>query len=242
MAVVRWRDAALVVASLLMAALFARLGVWQLRRLGERRERNALAAARLTGPPLSWSALPRDSARAHYLRVRVSGTYDFAHQIVLVARTRDGAPGVQLVTPVHPDSGVGGDTAVLVDRGWVYSPDGASIDQPHWGEPERVVATGYVQEFFPGSGPAAATPEHPDRFRWLDPATAARQAGYPLFNSYVVLEGESPLGPTRAPMRVPTPVLDDGPHVSYAIQWFSFAAIALIGPILVLYVMPRRRG
>jgi surfeit locus 1 family protein len=225
-----------------MAALFVRLGVWQLHRLSERRARNALVAARLAGSPIPWAALPRDSATAHYLRVRLSGTYDFDHQIVIVDRTRDGAPGVQLVTPLRPDSGLGGDTVVLVDRGWVYSPDGASIDQTQWVEPERVAATGYVQEFSPGRGPAVTRAEHPDRFRWLDPDAAAQRGGHPIFNSYVVLESESQPRAPGVPVRLPAPALDDGPHANYAIQWFSFAAIALIGPALALYVIPRSRS
>jgi cytochrome oxidase assembly protein ShyY1 len=39
------------------------------------------------------------------------------------------------------------------------------------------------------------------------------------------------------PARVAPPALDDGPHLSYAIQWFSFAAIALVGSYVVV-----RRG
>jgi surfeit locus 1 family protein len=235
----RWRNAAFVVASLGLAALFARLGVWQLDRLTERRTHNALVSSRLTGAPVPLSDVPRDSARSHYLRVRLSGRYDFTRQILFVDRIRDGAPGVQIVTPLHPDSGMGGDTAVLVDRGWVYSPDGASIDESRWNEPEHVVATGYVQGFSPGRGPAVTAPDHPERFRWLDPAAAARRTGYPVFGSYVVLEGQPIPGATSTPVRVPEPPLDDGPHLSYAIQWFAFAAIALIGPVLAIYVIPR---
>ena len=228
--------------SLLMAALFVRLGVWQLHRLGERRAHNALVALRLAAQPVPLAALPRDTVQSHYLRVRLSGQYDFSHQIVFVDRIRDGAPGVHLVTPLRPDSGIGGDTAVLVDRGWVYSPDGASIDQTQWGEPEHVVADGYVQTFSTGRGAAVTTADHPERFRWLDPGAAARRVGAPVFDSYVVLESGPAQGSPRPPVRVPAPALDDGPHLSYAIQWFCFAAIALIGPFLAVYVLPRRRS
>jgi cytochrome oxidase assembly protein ShyY1 len=33
---------------------------------------------------------------------------------------------------------------------------------------------------------------------------------------------------------VPLPPLDDGPHLSYAIQWFIFSTIALVGYPLIL--------
>jgi len=48
------------------------------------------------------------------------------------------------------------------------------------------------------------------------------------FSPFVV-QLESP-DPTRGlPRRWPPPTFDDGPHLSYAIQWFSFALIALVG-------------
>ena len=97
-------------------------------------------------------------------------------------------------------------------------------------------------EFSPGRGPAVTTSDHPDRFRWLDPAAAAARVGRPLLASYVVLEGPREPGAVKTPVRVPPPPLDDGPHSSYAIQWFAFAAIALIGPIVAIYVIPRRKG
>ena len=35
-------------------------------------------------------------------------------------------------------------------------------------------------------------------------------------------------------MRREMPALDDGPHRGYAIQWFSFAAIAIVGALAVV--------
>ena len=196
--------------------------------------RNALVASRLAAEPVSLEALPTDSALAHYRRVRFAGTYDFAHEIVFTNRIHDGSPGVNLVTPLRPYRGLGGDTVVLVDRGWVYSPDGASVDQAKWREPDRVAGTGYVQEFT-RSAWAAASPEHPERLRWLDPMTVAGWSGYPVAEYYVVVEPDSENTETNVPVRIPVPPLDEGPHMSYAIQWFAFAAIALVGPFLALY-------
>jgi surfeit locus 1 family protein len=230
-------------AALLMAALFARLGVWQLHRLGERRARNALVAARLRAAPVSLGALPRDTALARYRRVHVSGMLDFAHEVVYVGRIRDGSPGVQLVTPLRPDSAMLGDTLVLVDRGWVYSPDGASVDLERWHEPAHIDATGYVQEFGAVRGYPAQVPGRPGRMRWLDPAAAARAAGAPVATYLVVLDPEEAAkaaATPNVPVRLPTPALDDGPHLSYAIQWFSFAVIAVVGALAAVLGRPHR--
>ena len=43
---------------------------------------------------------------------------------------------------------------------------------------------------------------------------------------------------TRDPEPVPAPTLDEGPHLSYAVQWFIFTTVAVVGYPLIL----RRRA
>jgi cytochrome oxidase assembly protein ShyY1 len=43
-------------------------------------------------------------------------------------------------------------------------------------------------------------------------------------------------GPSGLPTGLavpPLPALDDGPHLTYALQWFSFAVIAVVGGALL---------
>ena len=237
----RARDVVFLVAAVVMAAVFVRLGFWQLSRLAERRARNALVVARLGEPAVPFAKLPRDSAEARYRRVRISGTYDFAHQVVFVNRIRDGAPGVQLVTPLVADSGVLGDTVVLVDRGWVYAPDGTTVDTAAWREGAHLDGSGYVQEYLVLGDFGAVLAGHPSWYRWLDPSVIAKAIGRPVAGYYIVLDSGAGAGP-RFPQRVPTPPLDEGPHLSYAIQWFSFAAIALAGSFMGVFVLPKYRA
>jgi surfeit locus 1 family protein len=49
---------------------------------------------------------------------------------------------------------------------------------------------------------------------------------YSLYSLYLRQVPDSTL--PAFPRRLEPPALDDGPHLSYAIQWFSFALIALI--------------
>jgi surfeit locus 1 family protein len=205
-------------------ALCTRLGVWQLQRLGERKKRNAEVIARMHLAPVDITALPRDTGLARFRRVWLNGRYDYAHEVVLAYRERDGAPGVDVITPLRM---AGNDTAVLVDRGWVYSPDGATIDHAQWREADSVSATGRVQMLWAGPGPAT-TGDRPDRMRWVSPEAVAAWAGYPVRPYNVMLEGDTTVTPLH-PVRFGEPVVDDGPHLSYAIQWFSFALIAVIG-------------
>ena len=91
----------LVVLALVIAAIFARLGFWQLSRLHDRRVLNAELASRAVAPAVPLSQLPVDTANAHYRQVERGGTYDYANEIKLTLRSRDGSPGVDIVTPVR---------------------------------------------------------------------------------------------------------------------------------------------
>src|SRR5207247_5938021 len=131
------RDRVGLVVALLVAAICVRLGVWQLDRLHERRQRNALVLTARARPPLQVDgSLLADSARDRRLVAR--GVYDYAHEWLWHGRSYEGVPGVDLVTPLR----LAGGAAVLVDRGWAPSPDAFHVDQPAYREGDRAVVRG----------------------------------------------------------------------------------------------------
>jgi surfeit locus 1 family protein len=219
------------------AALFVRLGFWQLDRLHQRRQRNALIMARIAAAPVAWSALPHDTT-ARYRRVRLVGAPDYDHEIVLVGRSREGSPGVNLVTPLRVS---GSDSAVLVNRGWVYSPDATVVDQRRWREGDTLSVEGYIESFNP-PGPADL-PAHQLRARRLSHHAVSARLPYPVAPVYVVAVDPNRLPRADAIARLPLPTPDEGPHFGYALQWFSFAVIAVVGAgIAVANGVRERRG
>ena len=211
------------------AAICISLGFWQIRRLQARQHQNALLASRRFAPETDLDALPGDTAVARFRRVRVSGRYDYRHEIVQTLRGRRGSPGVNIITPLLRP---GTDTAVLVNRGWVYAPDGITIEASRWREADTLDGTGFV-ETFPTKGPfEPPNPARPRSLRRLDRSALVRIFPYPIANYYIVLT-DSAQGP-NVPPRVEPARLDEGPHRNYAIQWFSFAAISIIG--LVIFI------
>jgi surfeit locus 1 family protein len=145
---------------------------------------------------------------------------------------------VNIVTPLRV---AGRDTAVLVNRGWVYSPNGADVDLARWREEDSLDVAGFVEIPSRRDG-AARLPSNPRAYRWLDPAQLARDVGYPV-TAWYVTETLAPGAPqdTARPARLAPPPLDEGPHLSYALQWFSFAAIALIGGVVFVRSEARAR-
>jgi surfeit locus 1 family protein len=213
--------------ALAAAILFIRLGLWQVERLHERQAWNAtIIHARLSNPvPLL--QLARDTGAAHYRAATVEGRFDYDNELILSNRTRRGSPGVELLTPVRMP---GTDTAVLVDRGWVYSPDGSSVNQAKWREGDVARIAGYVELF--GNDTAITAASNPRVIRRVGRADVTSKVPYPLAPFYLVVVGDT--ADLSHPARRDLPVLDDGPHRGYAGQWFSFALISLVGAGIVV--------
>jgi surfeit locus 1 family protein len=216
--------------ALVIAAICVRLGFWQLHRLQERKARNALLSARLSAPPIDVRELPRDTAEARYRRVRVTGVPDYEHELIYAARTRLGSPGVNVFTPVRIP---GSDTAVIVNRGWVYAPDGSTIDHARWRDRDSTFV-GYAAEF-PSTG-GGTFANKPTVLTRLSYDVVSKAVPYPVSPTYVIAldDGEDTTNAANRIARLPAPALDDGPHLSYAIQWFGFATVALVGAVVVV--------
>ncbi|HET9013541.1 MAG TPA: SURF1 family protein, partial [Gemmatimonadaceae bacterium] len=131
--------------ALIAAAVFVRLGLWQVARLRERQAHNRVVIEQQRNALVPLSSLPRDSS-ARYRGASVDGRLDYDHELVLASRTHNGSPGVELITPMRLP---GTDTAVLVNRGWVYSPDGGTVDRARWREADSAHVEGYVEVYPP---------------------------------------------------------------------------------------------
>jgi len=227
------------VLAIAVGAVCVRLGFWQLDRLAERRARNAAIHAQLERPPLR---LPEDLDLATdlaYRRATARGVFDPAGEIYLTSRSREGIAGVHVVTPlILADGG----PALLVDRGWLADTVYRAGSSDGWAWPGAVEVEGtllpsqsepslaFFADRLPGPGDLPLK-----NWRALYIPGIGSQLAYPVLDVY--LAQDSP--PPEASMPQPEPELDlsDGPHLGYAIQWFSFAAIAIGGAI----VWARRR-
>jgi surfeit locus 1 family protein len=223
------------VISLSLAALFVRLGFWQLGRLEWRRALNAEVAAHITAPPVPVASLPTDSAALRYRRATLRGVFDYANEVVLTQRIRGGSPGVNLLTPLRV---AGKDSAYLINRGWVYSPDGKQVDLQKWREPDTAEVIAFALPAYTRDS-AAAGVTSPKVMRTLDFDLVEQGMPYPIARVQLMQIGDtSPKG--DIPPRLVPPPPSEGAHKSYAVQWFSFAGIAVIGAFLFAYNDRRR--
>ena len=211
-----------------------RLGFWQLERLDERHALNAELAAALASRPTALTDLLAENDIT-YRRVTVEGTWDARHEVILFGRSLEGRPGNHVLTPLT----FAEDRAVLVDRGWVPSDVRAPpVTGDAAAPPGDVTVEGIVLPSDDGETDAAGG-ALPTQIRRVD--VAALDAAIPselVAGVYVLLEGQTPS--RGRPIPAPFPATSEGPHLSYAIQWFTFAAIAVVG--YGLLVRRARRG
>ena len=212
-----------------VAALCVGFGLWQLGRLRARRAHNTSVRAVMALPPVD---LVRATEPVEAFRsVRATGTFDYSRQIVVDARVVDGIPGVIVVTPLELGEG----RAVLVERGWVPAPDAHTVNLGPLQEDDTEAVVGTVLPAAPDV-PSPADTTWPKHVQWPSPASLARVYPYRLL-PFVVARTGAPSRPT-ALRPVAPPELTDGPHLSYVIQWWAFAAITIIGSIF-LYRMEK---
>jgi cytochrome oxidase assembly protein ShyY1 len=204
---------------LALVVVLINLGFWQLRRLDQRRERNAVVEQALEQPPVDPRSLePLEVVLARLRPVVATGR--FTGESTLVAnRTVDAIPGVWVVTALRLDDG----TQLLVSRGFLPA---AQPDPP---PPSRDVR---VEGF-------AIPRERLDRTARIDLDTRfSRRDVLPLL---VQATSTTPADDADL-VPVDPPELGEGPHFSYAMQWFIFSGIAVVGYPLVLRRIAQRRA
>jgi surfeit locus 1 family protein len=169
-----------------------------------------------------------------YRSVRADGVFD-SRPLLIRGRSLDGRPGVHLIVPFRLDAG----ELVLVNQGWLPSPDGATVD------PRPYLLAGLqsleaVVQPLPETGddvrrseiqlPGYTVPS----FLRVDGRAAADELGERVMPVILQLTTR-PTDAAELPVPLPPPELDEGPHLGYAIQWFSFSAIALVGALALAF-------
>ncbi len=235
----KWILSHLFVLVLVVAMILA--GFWQLDRRQEKRDRNALITERQDEPvaPVDEIVSVDDptsvGAEVRYRPATATGTYDQAAQVLVRNRSYDEAPGSWVLTPLVLDDG----SVLVVNRGWVpvtgdqvLGPDAAPPDGP-------VEVTGLLEasQSRGSFGPTDPRGEVLDTLSRVDIDRYQEQIEGDLYPVWLQLETQDPAQGDQ-----PTPVqptaLDEGPHLGYAVQWFIFTTIALVGYPLIL----RRRA
>jgi surfeit locus 1 family protein len=222
----RW--AVLLVVVLGLATLFVRLGFWQLERLEQRRQFNAAVERGQGEPPGPVAEVAPSGAgteEIEYRRITATGRYLIEDEVVLYGRALQGEPGHHVLTPLL----LGDGRVLVVDRGWVPH----ELDTPPVAEAQPPAdEVKVVGVLFPPEESSGGTAD--DRLNRVDVEAIGRALDRPVVPAYLRLQSQTPPPVRPLPRQVPFPEPIEGPHLSYAIQWFLFAAIAVVGYVVLV--------
>jgi len=215
----RWLALHLLTAVAVAAMLW--LSSWQLDRA------RAGAGQPLPDPvptPLVQLAQPGRPLRADDFgrRVRVEGRYDAAHQFLVAGQRLGEEDGFWVLTLLRTDSGAG----LPVVRGFVSAPSDPALTVPDW----PVLVTGRL-------APSQDRPPAPQGLPSsgvLDSVRTAQLASlvpYPLFDGFLTMTEQRPLGPASPRLLPDRPGPSSGGELrwqnyAYAVQWAVFAGFA----------------
>jgi len=208
-----------------LAALCVRLGLWQWHRMEHKKHEQAVIERHLRTDAIPiQTALRLGGGVAEddeWTRVRATGTFDPRRQVTVKFTTREGKAGADVVTPLVLADG----SALLVNRGWMPTENTnarpTDIPAP---PPGQVAVEGWLRPDNQ-AGDNAVVPVG-GQVRAVASQGLERYVGRTLLPGFINLQKPAPVG------LVPEP----RPHVGhalnffYALQWWFFAGLALIGP------------
>ncbi|WP_240645742.1 SURF1 family protein [Georgenia sp. SYP-B2076] len=224
------------------------LGMWQWGRYETRSAQAAQVAAAYDAEPVALTDLlpaPAGPVRAaeEWRPVQLTGHYAPGGTVLLRNRPVDGTPAVHVIAPFVARAG-GEDVLVVVDRGWAAAEDGeaarADLPQPPPGDVtvtgrlrvaeqpfDRAAPTGQIYTLAPTqvlAGVATVT-------------DLAEVAALPVLDGYVQAVSEDP-APQVALGGYTRPESSYGTNLSYAFQWWFFAA----GALAAIVILARREA
>lgn len=221
-----WRVTAL---ALLLLPIVLSLGFWQLDRAEEKRQLQALFAAKQQAGPVDITQLEPQKADLRYQPVSLTGHFIKGKNILLDNRIRQRRFGYEVVTPFQLSES---EQIVLVNRGWIEG-DQARRHLPEFVTPEGELTLRGDIHVPQGELLMLASEQHsgwPRVQQSLEVSALQDKFAVLLFPYSVRLHAESPGALTPSWMVVN---IQPQKHTGYAVQWFAMGItlvlIALLG-------------
>lgn len=223
----RWVGLALGALVVSVSCVF--LGLWQWGRYEDRVAAVEQVEANWDAAPIGLDELVARGLTvvpdSQWQTVRLTGSWVPSSTVLLRNRPVQATAALHALSILRASRDDGGDVAVVVARGWLPA-DGAEVPDAPAGRHEVVVRM-RVEE-----GPVDRVPP-PGQVYTVHTSQVVLAAGVDLAD-VPVLQGYGQLVDTPAPLRgFPEPDRDLGPHLSYAFQWWFFAAAVPVGVVIL---------
>ena len=218
-------------ATLVLLPVFIALGFWQLGRAEEKQQILDLNNKRQTMPVLELDRIPEDLSELEFRKLSISGRYLNDYQIYVDNKRFDGRIGYQIVTPLRLNNS---DFVILVNRGWLASTGNREILPKIPQMTGQVQLTGTIKV---RTRDIASIHDHnrlgedwPALVLWPDPISLNKDIPGNVA-PFVFLQDELPQDEFKRKWVLVSSLPEKS--ISYAVQWFSFAALLMIIYIIV---------
>ena len=218
-----------------LATLMVFLGIWQLNRLDDRRAGNAEIELNTTQEIVS-ATQDLGATTEEWRRVKLNGRYVANSDISVINRSQDGVAGDNVAAVFRTES----NGSFLVNRGFI--PLSANKQTA---PKETLSLVGFVRptQTRRNVGAIDSSTKGTTEFQRYDLERIKSALGLDMSTTYYVqLIEETPSPGTQWPSPVPFPTIDEGPHFSYAMQWFFFSFVAASGWAVVVARKVRERS
>jgi cytochrome oxidase assembly protein ShyY1 len=205
-----------------VVGLFVVLGLWQLDRLDARRTQNDLIENRLDQPLelMAGPAAEGDGSNLDYRSATATVTVIDQDFVRIGNRSQGGAAGQHVVAIVALADG----SLMAVNRGFV--PANVDVElEPLEDGPVRI--SGWLRATVERGTIGATDSGEGGVLPRFDTERVSFRLDEPLPPVWLQIAPTGDTGQVRFPDPVPLPPLDEGPHLSYAAQWFIFAALGV---------------
>ena len=208
----------------------ANLGFWQLNRLDQKREFNSVLQSHSSTPIQTLDKAVPDKwnkESSEWMRVTITGSYDPSKAVTIINRSQDGTAGYNSVVPFTSLN----QRTILVNRGFV-----PLVMEPPIAPTGEIEIIGYLRASQTRSalGPIDSKEAGNTEFQRFDIPLISAHVGKTIEPMFLQLIAESPADASQWPAKVALPPLDEGTHMSYALQWFFFCLVALTAWIVVV--------
>jgi len=220
----------LFIGAIMLIAILASLGFWQLDRSDEKRLIQDDIEQSLSAPVLTITPETTDSwEQLRYRQIEASGHFDRSFRLYIDNRVHQGTAGYHIISPFYLTDENEKQAVILVNRGWVSAGSYRKI-LPEIKTPDgEITIKGRISP--PRSKPTMiSNDESPDAYSeqvwtYLD-IDYATEKFHLEFEPFIILqENDTSDGLIR---QLPEYESNVTMHIGYAVQWFAFAFFVVL--------------
>jgi cytochrome oxidase assembly protein ShyY1 len=213
---------------LALVILMTYLAFWQLSRLDQKKSFNATLTAHSNAPVLKVEDIvSTDIESIEWRRVQLSGSYLTDKIVTVINRSQNGTAGYDVLVPFRTTN----NETFLINRGFMQ----LSMPLPTL-RTTPLTVLGYIRDTQSRGtlGAIDSTDAAVREFQRFDIPLISERLGVDTPPLFVQLRNELPAPTEQWPAPVSLPELNEGTHLSYAVQWFFFALTALVAWVVVV--------